>query len=196
MLVQIPEQLSRWSGGVILPASFRRIAAVVAGACAAFSGLAAESPDAPAIQTRGIETRRLTRELETKRTTVRRLACDAGIPPDFALAVLDKESGFDNTMRGSMGEIGASQILPATAFALGLDVRRLAVEFAYNAKAGVAILQSLLAKAQGDQVKALCHYRAGPRWFRLPPRAQRRVRAYASAVVEIMKTRYAGVSCP
>ena len=133
--------------------------------------------------------------IEWKRSTVRKLACDARVPPDFALAVLDNESGFDNRMRGSMGEIGASQILPSTAVSLGLNVRRLADEFSYNAQAGIAILRSLLATTRGDQLQALCRYRAGSGLSALPPRVQSAVRAYTSAVVDLMRTRYAGVAC-
>ncbi len=189
----ISAQRTRWTTPA-LAAAARRVVALVAGACSSVAGVgAAPSPENGA----GTDaSAAASLALESKRTTVRKLACDARVPPDFVLAVLDKESGFDNAMRGSMGEIGASQILPSTALALGLDVRRLRAEFAYNVQAGIAILQNLLSAARGDQRKALCHYRAGPMWFRLPPRAQRHVRAYVSSVVEIMKTRYAGVSCP
>ena len=69
--------------------------------------------------------------LHDKQNTVRALACDAAAPPDFALAVLDQESGFGNNMRGSLGEIGASQILPSTAVALALDLQRLARAFSW-----------------------------------------------------------------
>ena len=133
--------------------------------------------------------------LDRKRSTVRALACEASVPPDFALAVLDKESGFDNDMRGSRGEIGVSQILPSTAASLGLDVKRLEREFAYNVRAGIKILQRLLAEARGDKAKALRVYRAGPRWTTLPPRPRSWVQAYSSAVFELMRTRYAGVAC-
>ena len=73
--------------------------------------------------------------------TVRALACEQGVPPGFALAIIDKESGFNNQARGRRGEIGASQILPATARAWGFDTGRLAREFAYNVGAGVATVK-------------------------------------------------------
>jgi soluble lytic murein transglycosylase-like protein len=133
--------------------------------------------------------------LGDKQNTVRTLACEANIPPGFALAVIDQESGFDNGMRGSHGEIGVSQILPATARALGFDLKRLGEEFAYNARSGVILLRRLLRESGGDQIKALHSYRAGPGWVALPPRARSYVRAYVDSVVELMRTRYAGVAC-
>jgi soluble lytic murein transglycosylase-like protein len=133
--------------------------------------------------------------LERKVSTVRRLACEARVPPAFALAVLDKESGFDNSIRGSMGEIGVSQILPSTALSLGYDVGRLADEFSYNARAGVEILKRLLVAARGDHMKALSIYRAGPRWMHLPARHQLIVQAYARSILHLMETRYADVGC-
>lgn len=117
------------------------------------------------------------------------------MPPDFALAVLDQESGFDNSMRGSQGEIGVSQILPATALALGFDVQRLRREFSYNARAGVTILRRLLTRSKGDRTNALREYRAGPAWARLAPRLQRYVHDYVASVEQLSRTRYAGVGC-
>ena len=171
----------------------RRLTAFLAGTCAC--GVVAVHAERPPGYEGSESSTVYSDSIDSKRTTVRNLACDARVPPDFALAVLDKESGFDNAMRGSIGEIGASQILPSTAVSFGFDVKRLAAEFSYNAQAGIAILRGLLAETRGDQLKALLTYRAGPRWLTLPPRAQNRVRAYASAVVDLMRTRYAGVSC-
>ena len=166
---------------------FRRTMAIVIGA----AGIACADDSGPADRNSGAGP-----DLVQKQSKVRALACEASVPPDFALAVFDKESGFDNRMRGSRGEIGASQILPATARALGLDVNRLAEEFAYNAKAGVAILRTLFQQARGDRHRALLAYRAGPNWSKLKPRAQARVLDYASGVERLMNTRYADVRCP
>lgn len=126
--------------------------------------------------------------------TVRSVACQEGVPPAFALAIIEQESKFNNAMRGSRGEIGASQILPATARALGFDPARLGRDFAYNARAGVTILKSLLRRSAGDQRKASCCYRAGPGWTKLPPKKQSIVLAYASAI-ERLKNTYSGLDC-
>ncbi len=126
--------------------------------------------------------------------TVRRVACDAGVPPDFALAIIEHESKFNNALRGRHGEIGASQILPRTAMALGFDTERLAKEFAYNAQAGVSILRTLLRRSEGDEHKASCVYRAGPGWTKLPLEAQSAVRAYAEAI-QRLKRNYSGLNC-
>ena len=171
------------------------MAAFLAGTCACGVGVVyAEHPPADSVASE--TSTAYADSIESKRSTVRKLACDARVPPDFALAVLDKESGFNNRKRGSMGEIGASQILPSTAVSLGFDVKRLANEFSYNVEAGIAILRRLLTTTRGDQLNALFRYRAGSGLLTLPPRAQSNVRAYASAVVDLMRTRYAGVACP
>lgn len=97
-------------------------------------------------------------------------------------------------MRGSHGEIGASQILPATAMALGFDPVRLGQEFAYNARAGVTILKMLLRRSAGDQRAASCCYRAGTGWTKLPGSKQTLVLAYAQAI-ERIKSNYSGLDC-
>jgi soluble lytic murein transglycosylase-like protein len=127
-------------------------------------------------------------------STVRLVACEAGVPPDFALAVIEHESKFNNAMRGLHGEIGASQILPATAVALGFDPARLEREFSYNARAGVTILKMLLKRSAGNQKAASCCYRAGPGWTKLPWSKQSRILAYASTI-ERLQHNYAGLDC-
>lgn len=126
--------------------------------------------------------------------TVRAVACQVGVPPDFALAIIEHESKFSNAMRGLHGEIGASQILPATAMALGFDPVRLGREFPYNARAGVTILKMLLKRAAGNQKAASCCYRAGPGWAKLPSQKQAQVLAYALAI-ERLKHNYSGLDC-
>jgi soluble lytic murein transglycosylase-like protein len=166
---------------------------VVVGISSSVAGTAETPPPDTNVQSAaGTQVRQ---SLGAKQNTVRTIACEAAVPPDFALAVLDQESGFDNSMRGSQGEIGVSQILPSTAVALGFDVHRLRREFSYNARAGIAILRKLLNQSRGDRSKALCSYRAGPGWVHLKPRYRSYVRAYVSDVELLMRKRYAGVNC-
>jgi soluble lytic murein transglycosylase-like protein len=117
-----------------------------------------------------------------------------GVPPDFALAVIEHESKFNNAMRGLHGEIGASQILPATAAKLGFDPERLGREFAYNARAGVTILKMLLKRSAGDRRAASCCYRAGPGWTKLPVQKQSQILSYARAI-ERLQHNYSGLDC-
>jgi soluble lytic murein transglycosylase-like protein len=133
-------------------------------------------------------------QLAEKKKTVRSLACQAGVPPGLALATIEHESRFRNELRGRSGEIGAAQIMPAVAVALGFDQLRLAREFSYNAKAGVLILKKLLNECKKDQRKALMSYRSGPNFEKLPPRVQAYNAAYANSVEQIQK-KYAGVTC-
>ena len=135
-----------------------------------------------------------TARLGPLQNTVRSVACEAGVPADFALAIIEHESKFSNAMRGSHDEIGASQILPATAKALGFDPARLASEFSYNARAGVTILKALLRRSAGDQKAASCCYRAGPGWSKLPAKKQSTVLAYAQTI-ERLKLHYSGLDC-
>ena len=132
--------------------------------------------------------------LYEKQNTIRNLACEAGVPPEMALATMEHESGFRNEMRGRLGEIGVSQILPATAAALGLDQQRLGRDFAYNARAGVFIMRRLLRESMGDQRTALYNYKAGPNWKKLSPRTQVSLRTYAGAVEQLQR-KYFGAGC-
>lgn len=127
--------------------------------------------------------------------TVRSVACQEGVPPDFALAIIEHESKFSNALRGRHGEIGASQILPATALALGFDPVRLGREFSYNARAGVTILKMLLKRTSGNQREASCCYRAGPGWAKLPEPTQSQVLAYALEIEQLKKRNYSALDC-
>lgn len=133
-------------------------------------------------------------KLYEKQTTIHALACEGGVPPEFALATMEHESGFRNEMIGLRGEIGVSQILPATAVALGFDPARLARDFKYNVKAGVAVMRLLLKESKGDQLTALFNYKAGPNWRNLSPSAKRGVLAYAASIQQIEK-KYTGAGC-
>ena len=125
---------------------------------------------------------------------VRRIACQLGVHPALALALIEQESGFQHPVRGQAGELGAAQILPATARFRGFDMQRLQEDFAYNVRAGLSILKGLLEET-GDEAEALHAYNGGRGWRTLPPEAQRAVQRYAAQVLA-RKSRYAGASCP
>jgi len=125
---------------------------------------------------------------------VRQIACQLGVDPALALALIEQESGFQHPVRGLAGELGAAQILPATARFWGFDMQRLQEDFAYNVRAGLSILKGLLEET-GDEAEALHAYNGGRGWRTLPPEAQRAVQRYAAQVLA-RKSRYAGASCP
>jgi soluble lytic murein transglycosylase-like protein len=80
-----------------------------------------------------------------------------GVPPSIALAVAQKESGFNQAAVGSSGEIGVMQLMPATAAGLGVDPS----DLNQNVTGGVSLLASLYQQF-GNWTQALEAYNAGP----------------------------------
>ena len=80
-----------------------------------------------------------------------------GVPPSIALAVAQKESGFNQAAVGSSGEIGVMQLMPATAAGLGVDPS----DLTQNVTGGVSLLASLYQQF-GNWSDALAAYNAGP----------------------------------
>jgi len=79
------------------------------------------------------------------------------VPPSIALAVAQKESGFNQAAVGSSGEIGVMQLMPATAAGLGVDPS----DLNQNVTGGVSLLASLYQQF-GNWSDALAAYNAGP----------------------------------
>lgn len=125
---------------------------------------------------------------------VRAAACRNGIPSDLALALVDRESRFHNDVTGSQGELGASQILPATANAYGFDIGRLSTDFAYNVESGMKILRDLSERFGGDWKSVLRAYNGGPEFASASQEAQIQTARYASEI-ETWRSRY-GPHCP
>jgi soluble lytic murein transglycosylase-like protein len=113
---------------------------------------------------------------------VRAAACRWGVPPDLALALLERESGVRNDVVGEQGEIGSAQILPATAVRYGFDVARLRTELAYNVDSGVRILRALADHFQNDWHSVLRAYNGGPDFANSSRAAQIQTEEYANAV--------------
>lgn len=84
-------------------------------------------------------------------------ANSAGVPAWLALAIAERESGFDNNAVGSAGEIGIFQLLPSTAAQLGVDPR----DPTQNIAGGVAFLAQLLNRFGGDTQKAAAGFNCG-----------------------------------
>jgi soluble lytic murein transglycosylase-like protein len=125
---------------------------------------------------------------------VRAAACRSGIPPDLALALVDRESRFHNDVTGIHGELGAAQILPATANAYGFDIGRLSTDFAYNVESGMRILRDLSERFGGDWKAVLRAYNGGPGFASAAQEAQVQTARYASEI-ETWRSQY-GPHCP
>jgi soluble lytic murein transglycosylase-like protein len=103
------------------------------------------------------------------KTLIRQAAVRAGLPPEFVASVAKVESAFHPDALSSKGAIGVMQLMPATAKALGADPH----DLRQNIDAGTRLLRELLVQYDGDVVKALAAYNAGPaavaRYNGLPP---------------------------
>lgn len=80
-----------------------------------------------------------------------------GVPVSIALAVAEQESNFNQAARGSSGEIGVFQLMPATAGGLGVDPFKLD----QNIVGGITYLSQQFSKF-GNWDEALAAYNAGP----------------------------------
>jgi soluble lytic murein transglycosylase-like protein len=105
-----------------------------------------------------------------------------GISPALVEAVGRRESGLDPRARSAKGAVGVMQLMPATAAALGVQPS----DASANIEGGAAYLALLLQRFDGDLVRALAAYNAGPeaveRYGGTPPYAE--TRAYVAGVLD------------
>ncbi|HEV2201538.1 MAG TPA: lytic transglycosylase domain-containing protein [Bryobacteraceae bacterium] len=103
------------------------------------------------------------------RVLLRDAANRSGLPPAFVESVAKVESALRPDAVSSKGAQGVMQLMPATARSLDADP----ADTAQNIDAGVRLLRDLLVLYDGDVVKALSAYNAGPeavrRYGGLPP---------------------------
>ncbi len=103
---------------------------------------------------------------------LRRAAETEGLPASFVRSVARTESGYDQKAISAKGAIGLMQLMPATAFALGVKPALLEE----NAQGGAKYLRDLLVRYKGNAVLALAAYNAGPnavnRYGGIPPYAE------------------------
>jgi soluble lytic murein transglycosylase-like protein len=132
--------------------------------------------------------------LDVARDKVRVAACQSGVRPALALAIVEYETGFNNRARGEKGEIGAGQIMPATAMKYGFDTRRLATDYDYNIQSAVGIMRSLLDIFNGDEQAAIRGYNGGPGWQNANPAARGQIEHYAATVTGL-RSKYGPVTC-
>ncbi|MGH9664388.1 MAG: lytic transglycosylase domain-containing protein, partial [Bryobacteraceae bacterium] len=107
----------------------------------------------------------------------------AVLPARFVRSVAAVESGFKAGAVSPKGAIGIMQLMPATAAAHGADPH----DPRQNVDAGAMYLRELLLKYNGDVVKALAAYNAGPgavnRYGGLPPFPE--TQAYVQRVLNL-----------
>lgn len=102
----------------------------------------------------------------------RRAAKSAGIDPRLLKALVKQESGGDPNAHSPAGALGETQLMPATAAALGVNPRN----DAQNLAGGAKYLRQQLDRFGGDVSKALAAYNAGPgavaKYGGVPPYAE------------------------
>jgi soluble lytic murein transglycosylase-like protein len=112
---------------------------------------------------------------------IRQAALRAGLPPEFVASVARVESALRPDALSPKGAIGVMQLMPATAKQLGADPH----DLAQNIDAGTRLLRDLLVQYNGDVVKALSAYNAGPgavaRYQGMPPYDE--TRRYVNKVI-------------
>jgi len=111
----------------------------------------------------------------------------AALSPDLVEAVAWRESGLNTAAVSARGAIGQMQLMPATARGLGVD----RFDPQQNLNGGAAYLGALLKRYDGDMVRALAAYNAGPgavdRYGGVPP--YKETRDYVAAVLERLSRR-------
>lgn len=105
-----------------------------------------------------------------------------GIDPDFLHSVIRAESGYNAKAVSPKGAQGLMQLMPATAAKLGV---RDSLDPANNIDGGSRYLRELLLRYNGDAIKALAAYNAGPesveKYQGVPP--YRETRSYVARVI-------------
>lgn len=120
------------------------------------------------------------------RDAIRSASARYGVSADLVSAVAWQESRFDNGAVSPKGARGVMQLMPDTARALNVD----AASPEANVTGGTAYLAALFRRYDGDLVKTLAAYNAGPdavdRFAGPPP--YRETHDYIDAVFERMAT--------
>ncbi len=99
-------------------------------------------------------------KVEDPKALIRAAAQRSGLPSAFETlvqSVAKVESAYDPHAVSPKGAIGVMQLMPDTARRLGADPH----DLEQNIDAGARLLRELLAKYDGDVVKALAAYNAG-----------------------------------
>jgi hypothetical protein len=113
---------------------------------------------------------------------VAKAGLQTGLDPDFIHSVIRAESGYNAKAVSPKGAQGLMQLMPATAAKLGV---RDSLDPANNIDGGSRYLRELLLRYNGDAIKALAAYNAGPesveKYQGVPP--YRETRIYVARVI-------------
>jgi len=117
---------------------------------------------------------------------IRTLANAHHIPVDLVHAVVQIESNYNPNARGTRGEIGLMQILPATARALGFTgpIANL-YKPSVNLEYGMRYLSQALKLSNGDTCRTILKYNAGHGASHMNPVSRRycaKVQTYLASV--------------
>lgn len=118
----------------------------------------------------------------------------ASLSSDLLMAVARRESGLNARAISAKGALGVMQLTPGAARDLAVDPR----DPAANIDGGARHLKALLARYDGDVIKALAAYNAGAgavdRYGGLPP--YKETQAYVAAILDRLAEAVAPSSLP
>ena len=99
------------------------------------------------------------------------------IPPEMTLAIARRESEFYPKITSPVGALGMMQVMPKTAkevsrrLGLKFSSERMLSDWKYNAKIGIAYIEELSERYEGNPILMAAAYNAGPsradRWIQL-----------------------------
>ncbi len=122
------------------------------------------------------------RPAQANRAAIALAADSAALSPELVEAVVWRESDFRTDAVSRSGAVGEMQLMPGTARTLGVDPRR----SDQNLKGGAAYLTAMMRRYDGDLVRALAAYNAGPgavdRYKGVPPFKE--TQAYVAAIMD------------
>lgn len=97
---------------------------------------------------------------------VHHAAKEAGVPPEFVLAVIQVESLFDSYAVSSVGAQGMMQVMPFWKNEIGRENDNL-IDMRTNLRYGCTILKHYLDRAKGNWAEALARYNGsyGKFWY-------------------------------
>ncbi|WP_174301585.1 lytic transglycosylase domain-containing protein [Caulobacter sp. S45] len=111
-----------------------------------------------------------------------RAAQAAALSPELVSAVAWRESNYRTDRVSHAGAVGEMQLMPATARAMGIDP----ADAAQNLSGGASYLRAMMQRYDGDLMRALAAYDAGPgavdRYGGVPPFKE--TQAYVAAIMD------------